>query len=81
MYLTYLINPALIVNELWTPYLAIYFGLLGGLCVTAMLIIVGLHNEYMRKDCAPFHIVLKMLVQLYATVLLLPCFSKAALHL
>ena len=75
VYLTYLINPALIVNEVWLPYMAIYFGLVGGLCVTSALIIIGLHNEYLRKDCAVFRIVLKVLVQLYATVLLIPCFS------
>ncbi len=63
-------------NEVWGPYVLLYSCLTAGAYVTLVLMLVALHCEYLRKRCRLFHIILKILMKLYATVLFIPSFSE-----
>ncbi len=80
MYVTYIINPALIVNEVWGPYLILYIVLCAGAYFTLLLILLGLASEFLRRRCPPYLVLLKTLMKLYSTILFIPCFSTVSFH-
>lgn len=75
MFVTYIVNPALIINEIWGPYVIMYSLFVAGACFTFFLIFVGLHCQFLRRHCPPFLILLKFLMKMNSTIFFIPSFS------
>ncbi len=62
-------------NEVWGPYLILYAMLTAGCVAIVLLILLGVGWRYLRQHGKPYLFLLRIMMQLYATVLFIPCFS------